>query len=236
VPVVIGERQSECDFVFIKRAEEMGSPLIFASDNFAAEFLNYYDAGQTLQIRKNGKIFYERLQVDLTGRYQLKNVCTVLQSVEILKDSFPGISESSVSGGLKNILSNTKLLGRWQVIGRNPLIIADVGHNEAGMLEVVNQLKIISHRQLHIVFGVVKDKNINSMLKILPVSANYYFCKADLPRALDADELRRLAVSFSLNGNSYTSVKEALSSARRQAGPEDLIFIGGSSFVVAEAI
>ena len=248
VPVVIGEKQIESSEVFIKKAKEMNSVLTFASDNFKPEFISRSDEFQKFKIKSNGKIIYEELLIGVLGKYQEKNICTVLQSLELLKKSFSKINEESITNGLKNISKNTGLNGRWQVIGKNPLIIADVAHNQAGIRYVMDQLvsllqstpnakrKTLNSSKLHIVFGMVNDKDPSHILSLLPNTSAYYFCKADIPRAMDAVELKNIASTFYLNGESYPSVKSAFLAAQNNAKEEDIIFIGGSTFIVAEII
>ncbi len=255
VSVVIGERQTESEKVFVNKASEMNSSIYFASDNFQSEAISIINEVQKFRIRKNDKILYDELLVDLCGNYQNKNICTVLQSLEIARKNFSKIDENKIKSGLRKVSKNTGLQGRWQVIGRNPMTIADVAHNEEGIKFVVDQLnsllsayitpdktplninsKTFNYPKLHIVFGVVNDKNILSMLTLLPKHAIYYFCKADIPRALDADELKKSASLFNLKGEVYSSVTNALKAAQNNAGKEDIVFIGGSTFVVAEII
>lgn len=236
VPVITGERQEECEYVFIEKSLENNSPLLFASDYYAAEFITADDQGQTFRILKNKKILFDEIVSGLKGDYQAKNVCTVLLSIEILKKSFTGITESAILNGLKNVSENTGLQGRWQVISQMPLTIADVGHNEAGIRYVMQQLARLKFHQLHIVFGMVNDKSPEMVLSLLPKNARYYFCNANLPRALDASVLKSHAEAFGLNGNVYSSVAEAFEDAKSKAGKNDVIFIGGSTFVVAEII
>ena len=254
VPVVIGERQKESEEVFIKKADEMDTSLVFASENYKSEVITLIDEGQKFRIREGDKILYDELLIDLSGNYQAKNICTVLQSLEILKKLFPKINENNIKNGLRKVSESTGLQGRWQVIGRTPLTIVDVAHNEAGIKLVMDQLNTMretfqtsnapdSHRdqtpifqKLHIVFGIVNDKNPSHILSHLPKHATYYFCKADIPRALDANELKNTASSFNIKGESYPSVKAALHAAQNNADKDDLVFVGGSTFVVAEAI
>ncbi len=243
ITVVIGERQKESENIFINKAGEMNSSIVFASDHYQSEVISLTNEVQKFRIKKDHKILYEELSIDLAGNYQIKNICTVLQTLENLNKKFPKINENAIISGLRKVSLNTGLQGRWQVIGRNPLTIADVAHNEAGIKSIIEQLNCLlinyttsNAPKLHIVFGIVNDKNPTSILSILPKHAAYYFCKADIPRALDADELKRIASSLFINGENYSSVKEALLAAQTKAAKEDIVFIGGSTFVVAEVI
>ena len=246
ISVVVGERQKESENIFINKAKEANSSIVFASDHYQSEIISLLNEVQTFRIRKNEKILYDKLSIDLTGAYQLRNICSVLQSLELLKNKFPQIDDDKIRNGLRKIKANTGLLGRWHIIAKNPLTIADVGHNEAGIKYVMDQLnsmlvknqedRIQNKIKLHIVFGIVNDKDPSHILALLPKHASYYFCKANIPRALDADELKNTATSFNIYGESYASVITALEAARKNSNKEDIIFIGGSTFVVAEII
>ena len=253
VPVVVGERQQESEKVFYQRSSELNSSYFFASDNFRAKKLLSSEFEQTFRIYENEKILFDELIIGLAGNYQLKNVPTVLQSVSLIKNSFPKINDQAIKNGIRKVKENTGLQGRWQILNTNPLTIADVAHNEAGIQLVVEQLNSTikdanAKRQtsnsklktlnpkLHIVLGIVNDKTPSTILSYLPIDAKYYFCNADIPRALDADELKKIASTFNIIGESYPSVSKALEAARKNASTNDIIFIGGSTFVVAEAI
>jgi len=213
VPIVIGETQQETTTVFKEKAKEEQAAIYFA------------DQEQT-----------KRYPTDLKGIYQLKNSKTVLSTIQRIQEKGWKISENNIKKGLLSVVKNTGLLGRWQVLQEIPLIICDTGHNEEGIKEIVQQIKTIPHHNLHIVFGVVNDKAIDGVLDLLPKSAQYYFCQANIPRALEAKELYRLANQKGLKGKSYKRVSEALSAAKNNALPDDFIFVGGSTFVVAEVV
>jgi dihydrofolate synthase/folylpolyglutamate synthase len=236
IPVVIGERQKETAGVLIAKAQEKKSVAVFASDNFSPEIISSGENFMKLKISNNVSEEIGELQIDLPGLYQQKNICTVLQSLEILKKDFTAISRESIESGLSEVIKNTGLRGRWEMLSKEPLTIADVGHNEEGIRFAVHQLSQLSFENLHIVFGLVNDKETESVLKLLPDYAIYYFCRADLPRAMNATELMNEAARFGLNGKEYSSVKDAYSTAKLNAGHNDVIFIGGSTFVVAEVI
>ena len=172
----------------------------------------------------------------LSGFYQLKNIVTVLGVVEMLGKTGVSITGNVIKRGISKVIKNTHLSGRWQIISFSPLTIFDIGHNEAGLREIISQINSISYHHLHFVFGVVKDKAIDKMLAILPKNAIYYFCKADIPRALNGEELKIKANLAGLKGDSYPSVLEALKIAQKKAANEDLVFVGGSTFVVAEVL
>ncbi|OQX73872.1 MAG: tetrahydrofolate synthase, partial [Bacteroidetes bacterium 4484_249] len=178
----------------------------------------------------------KRIICPLSGQYQNKNLLTVFQVVEKLEGQDYPVSEKNIYKGIKNVVTNTGLLGRWQIIGREPLTICDTGHNADGIKEIVSQIENITHSKLHFVFGMVNDKNIESVIKLLPKEADYYFCKANIPRGLDQDELKNRCAKYKLKGESYNSVISAYKQAIKNADKKDLIFIGGSTFVVAEIL
>jgi dihydrofolate synthase / folylpolyglutamate synthase len=233
VPVVIGETQPETKPVFLKKAEECNSAIYFADDIYKAHSISAPPLH--IYIWKNGQP-YSDFTSELNGQYQVKNVVTVLCAVDRLIEAGYKISQENIHHGIAHVVSQTGLLGRWQTLSNNPQIIADTGHNEAGIKEVLEQLKTISYKKLHWVFGVVKDKDPSTVLKLLPKDATYYFCKAAIPRSLDENELAEIAGTFGLRGNTYKTVGEAVIAAKSQAKEDDLVFVGGSTFVVAEAI
>jgi dihydrofolate synthase/folylpolyglutamate synthase len=240
IPVVIGERQEEVLPVFERTAKEKNARLSIASDLYRVESYEYitedrpYLEAELRHIRGNQLM---PVQTDLLGNYQLKNIVTVVASLSVLMDHtdvrIPGIA---IWNGLRNVAQNTGLAGRWQILQESPLVIADTGHNKDGLKYVVEQLQTYSYNTLRMVIGFVNDKEIGEILRLLPTGARYYFTKADIPRALDEKEVQQQAKAAGLSGDSYPSVKEALAAAKRDSGPEDLIFVGGSTFVVAEVV
>ena len=209
-PVVIGEKQEEIAAVFTDRANRMNAHISFASDN---------------------KYFFE---TDLLGAYQRNNINTAVAVLEVL-DGFK-VSEETFRIGLKNVVINTNFKGRWQVLQENPTVICDTAHNKEGLQHVMSQLAIQEFHKLHIVLGVVNDKKLDDLLQYFPKNALYYFCKPDIPRGLDQLELQSKALSFNLLGDTYISVTKAYLTAVSKAQKEDLVFIGGSTFVVAEIV
>ena len=237
VPVVIGATQNETKQVFKVTAEIRHSPLVFADQVYEASYsMLGLDGKQILNIEKGGELVYPEIRLDLLGNYQLKNVLTVLKALDILIENGWKISMQNIYEGLSNTVKLTGLMGRWQIIGNNPQIICDTGHNTDGIKMVIQQLKNTAYKNLHFVFGVVADKNQDSILQILPKNAVYYFTKADIPRAMNEKELALKALGFDLIGDSYPSVVEAFNAARFNADKNDLIFVGGSTFVVAEIL
>lgn len=235
IPVVIGQSQHEVKDVFEQKAKEMSAALIFADEHFSAT-ANSVDQYLQVTVSDNKHNTTQTFDLDLHGQYQQHNLITVLQAVEELNHSVWNISPQHVADALKKVKSLTGLQGRWQTILTSPLTICDVGHNEDGIKEVLKAVYKTPHSHLHIVLGVVSDKNIQDVLKILPANASYYFCKATMPRALDASILRDQAISEGLKGDSYPSVSEAVRTAQKQANSNDLVLITGSTFVVAEAL
>ena len=213
VPVIISEKQEEVVDVFVKIAQEKKALINFTED----------------EVVKNYK-------TDLLGEYQQKNVKAAVHAIKILKHKGYNISDKQIKKGLLKIIQNTGLLGRWQIINKQPLTICDTAHNKEGLTYVLKQLSEIQHETLHIVLGAVNDKDLNTILPLFPINAHYYFCKPDIPRGLDAIILQEKAANFNLKGEIYTSVKEALKNAKNKSNKDDLIFVGGSTFVVAEVV
>lgn len=235
-PVVIGETQTETKDVFIRKAQECNAPIYFADqlfdcDKIHVESLDY----QKFDIWKNSELYIEAVEFPLLGYYQKKNLATVVCAIDILKDKF-NIEQKDIINGLEFVVKNTNLMGRWQVLSRQPLVIADTGHNVGGIKEISMQLSDMTFRKLHFVLGCVNDKDINGILHLLPQYADYYFCKADIPRGLDANILASKAFAAGLHGNVYESVQQAYNSALNNAHFDDVVFIGGSNFTVAEVI
>jgi dihydrofolate synthase/folylpolyglutamate synthase len=194
------------------------------------------DGKQSLNIGSHGKVVYSDLRIDLLGIYQRLNVPTVLRTIDVLNENGWNLTEEIIRRGLANTIQNTALMGRWQIIGHNPLTICDTGHNPAGIQLVVEQINQTAWEKLHIVIGMVNDKDQREVLSLLPTHATYYFTKANIPRATEPQELAAKAAMFGLMGNSYPSVRQALSEALANAGTKDLVFVGGSTFVVAEIL
>lgn len=214
IPVVIGEYTPETKGVFLKTAKQNHSEIYFASD-----------------------LISEIPKSDLIGKYQQKNKKTVLQTIKILqKENHFKVSEENIKNGFLNVVKNTELLGRWQILQEKPKIICDTAHNKNGLEIVLAEIQKEKFDKLHIVFGAVNDKDLDSVLPLFPKNAHYYFCKPNVPRGLETDVLQEKTKHFSLNGKSYSSVKNALKSAKKNASETDLIFVGGSTFVVAEVV
>ncbi len=236
IPVVIGESQDEVMEEFLEKATRQQAPISFADQNRKIEALAPSDGYNPIRILTNDQEFLNISQFPLFGSFQRRNLATALETISKLKNDIPEISNESIQRGVSNVIVNTGLKGRWQILQKNPLVIADSGHNREGIRQVVENINQTPHNKLHMVFGMVNDKDISTILKMLPASAEYYFCKADIPRGLDASELSAQAADFGLMGKPYESVNAAYEAAKNNSTANDLIFIGGSTFVVAEVV
>jgi dihydrofolate synthase / folylpolyglutamate synthase len=203
---------------------------------YAVERLRGDWQGQDFKVRFRGKPFFEDLHCDLPGLYQAENVATALTLFDLLKIQGFRILPAHISEGMANVKRNSGLMGRMTQLGHAPLVLTDVGHNEAGIAYVLKQLATVNYQHLHFVMGVVNDKEIDKILRMLPSEATYYFVKPDVPRGLDAQLLADQAHAVGLRGEVYASVREGLAAAKAAAAPDDLVFAGGSTFVVAEVI
>lgn len=236
VPVVISQYQSESAPIFSARARELKSPLEFADKNYRVLSAKKNEELLELEVLNKKTNQKEQYQLDLTGNYQIKNVLGVLNLLEYIEKSGFIIEADKVKKALSQVVKLTGLQGRWQTLQEKPLVIADTGHNEDGIKLVLENIAATTHDKLHIVFGVVNDKDITKILQLLPKTAQYYFVKADIPRALDQDELEKQAHAIKLHGKAYASVEEGLKAAKKAAHKSDLIFVGGSTFVVADVL
>ena len=236
IPVVIGETHPETEQVFIDKAKECGSPIYFADQIFDCDKI-YFESftEQKFDVWKNSELYMEALEIPLMGNYQQKNLTTVMCAIDLLRDKF-NLSDDDIRDGISKVVRNTHLMGRWQILCKDPLTIADTGHNVAGITEVVRQLAEMHYGKLHFVLGMVNDKDIDSVLQLLPRGAEYYFCKADIPRGLDANILAEKAFDMGLRGQVFESVSHAYRSAVNNARFGDVVFIGGSNFTVAEVV
>lgn len=234
-PVVIGEQHSETIPVFLAKAKKEKAPIVFAQDVFAITQITQTPLKLSVAATNKSTKKQSNYTSELTGKYQLKNIATVLAAVEELRKQGFAISEKAVKEGLSKVVSITGLLGRWQVLKQKPLTIADTGHNYDGLKETMRQLKQLK-KPLHIVFGVVADKDLDKVLPLLPKNARYYFCKPNLMRGLDATILQEKALAHALLGDVYSSCKKAYLAAQKKAPKDGAIYIGGSTFVVGEIV
>jgi len=233
IPVVISERQKEVESVFIEKAKEEKSTIFFSTDFYQLKEKPRSE-DRVYDVYRGGELVFENLECQLKGFYQNRNIPGVLMTLDKLKEQGFSISDEAIRTGLHQVVSLTGLKGRWQKIGDRPLVICDTGHNADGIRAVVEQLQATPHEKLHVVLGTVNDKDIRGILELFPKEAFYYFCQAKIPRALPAGELAVQAMAVGLQGIVIGDVNEAIRSAKANASAEDLIFIGGSTFVVAE--
>ncbi len=237
VPVIISQTQPQIKHVFRNKAQETQSIIYFADEVYNVFNVdNQKPNHQSFTLRRNDGCPIKDILLDLKGVYQKYNLPGVLLAIDILRDKGYQISDKQLRDGLAITSSSTGLLGRWQRLQDKPLIICDTGHNVDGITNVLNQLSVTQRDKLHMVIGMVADKNIDGVLDLLPKDAIYYFTKAAIPRALDELILAEKAASYNLKGKTFPTVKEAVDAAKKNANPNDLIFIGGSTFVVAEVI
>ncbi|UOE47303.1 bifunctional folylpolyglutamate synthase/dihydrofolate synthase [Mucilaginibacter sp. SMC90] len=245
VPVIIGEKQDEVAKVFIDKASETHSKIWFASEEWIVEKVKGErqkvkgGADELLEIHIQNKGFEFKtydLALDLPGTYQLKNVKTVLSAVDELQKQDFIISDDHIQTALKQVKILTGLHGRWETLSHDPLTICDTGHNPDGIEEVMKNIAAVKYNHLHMVIGMVNDKDTGKVLPMFPKDATYYFCKPDIPRGLDAEIMKTQAEAHGLICEAFPSVKEALLSAQKNAGSNDLVFVGGSTFVVAEVV
>lgn len=213
IPVVIGETHTETLPVFNEIATMNHSKLYFAEN-----------------------IIKEIFPTDLKGIYQKHNIKTALQTIKVLQTKKWNITQKHIEKGLLKVVENTGLLGRWQVLSENPKIICDTAHNKEGLAYTLKQVQAEVHQKLHIVLGVVDDKNLETILPLFPKKATYYFCQANVPRALASKILQQKAVAYNLLGKTYKSVAKALKQAQINTSKADVIYVGGSTFVVAEVV
>jgi dihydrofolate synthase / folylpolyglutamate synthase len=236
VPVVISQYQIETAPLFNSIAKELKAPIEYADKNYKIlnhKVTNGLLTATILDKKAESQITYE---LDLTGNYQLKNLLGVLNVVDFIEKAGYIIEKENLKLALKQVKKLTGLCGRWQTISEKPLTILDTGHNEDGIKQVVENFKSISFTSLHMVFGVVNDKDVSNILALLPKDATYYFVKASIPRALNEVELQTLAHKNKLIGKAYSTVDAGLKAAQKAAKKSDLIFVGGSTFVVADVI
>ena len=237
IPVVIGEKLDSTKSVFSEKAAETSSELLFAEDSYECKLEN-------LNLESSTRLFCLSLkhttykicgETPLGGDYQINNLPIVACATDILRRFFD-ISPDNFTEGIRKTIINTDLQGRWQILGKEPLIICDTGHNREGLEYVLEQIKRIQKAKLHMIIGFVNDKDLSGVLPLFPQDATYYFTKASVPRALDENILKTDASRFGLTGDSFDNVAIAVQTARKNAGKNDMIFIGGSTFVVADAL
>ncbi|MBR4440938.1 MAG: bifunctional folylpolyglutamate synthase/dihydrofolate synthase [Bacteroidales bacterium] len=237
VPVVVGEGDSRTNPVFLDKAELMEAPIILASNKLSASSGQITPEGKQLfNVFSCGEPVYRGIKCAQLGVYQQKNIVTAIAAVEQLRRLGLIISDDNIYKGFENVNSNTGFFGRWQVIAHQPLVVCDSGHNPAGITYVAEQLNSQPCRQLRMVIGFVQDKDVNSILKLLPKNAVYYFVNAANHRALPANDLCNMAQRYGLSGKTYSSVADGFAAAKNDSAVEDFIFLGGSNYVIAEVL
>lgn len=230
-PVVIGEFHPESFPIFEDIANQKDAPLFLAENNYS--FSGNFDDLSVIDVM--GNTLYEHLRMPLQGEYQLKNLKTFLQATEVIEELWPA-EKDVVPQAIRNMVSNTGFQGRWQILRREPLTICDVGHNPGGLRLTMQQLKQYTCRQLRMVFGMVKDKDVEQVIGMLPQNAEYYVCQAQIERAIPAEELAERMMRHGLRCRVTGIVANAFRQANADAAPDDLIFVGGSCFVVGELL
>lgn len=232
VPVVVGRAEGGVRHAFQRKADEERADIVFAQESGVIISSTLENGCYTYQTRDYGSV-----RGELTGLAQKENARTILCAVEVLsKRCGLNLSSEHVREGFAHVTAMSGLFGRWQQLAEQPRIVCDTGHNEDGFRLITEQLRRQTYRQLRIVFGMVNDKDITAVLALLPREAVYYFTRASVDRALPEDDLRQQAAAFGLVGNTYSSVREALEAARREAHADDFIFVGGSNFIVADLL
>ena len=234
VPVVIGEAEGAIRSIFEAKAKELHAPITFATEQFHAIDWRYEHQELIVEIARGhteDKNFYH---LDLAGIYQTKNLVTAITAIGILEKNGFNLYDADIKKGLRNTKKNTGLHGRWEIIHQKPAVILDVAHNEDGIRQLLKQIEIIDPKHLHIIIGLVKDKEIDRVLSLLPKYAQYYFTQAQIPRACPAQQLYESAIEFDLKGEPFEDVNIALKIALANAQKEDLILVCGSVFVVGE--
>ena len=232
-PIIVGEKQAEIADVFENKAIEANAKILFASDCWT---ITPKETAPLLVVNAHSSKQNLELVLDLRGSYQVKNLAGVLTTVDELRQQGFKISEEHLKTALKQVTSLTGLQGRWQTLQQEPLVICDTGHNEDGIKEVLKNITNTPHQNLHMVWGMVKDKDVRKILELLPKKANYYFCQPNIPRGKPTEELAQEAQKYQLKGQAYASVAKAYQQALSHAKPNDLVVVGGSTFVVAEVL
>ena len=234
IPVIIGEVIAETKPVFVKKATAENSSIIYAQKERWITNWTYEHHQLKVEVENNHTKERKNYSLDLTGVYQTKNLLAVLEAVHQLQQKGWNITEVNIHQALQHVKKITGLHGRWELLQTNPTIIADVGHNADGIKQIIQQLELTNHNHLHIVTGMVKDKDVDAALALLPKQATYYFTQAHIPRAMDAIDLQKLAANHQLVGNIFPDVNTAIESAKSHVHKDDLILVCGSVFLVGE--
>lgn len=236
-PVVISQTQKETQNVFSLKANEKNSPICFADSYLSCENVNHSQGLLKMDIYKNGVERIKNLQSSLSGYYQQKNILGVVALIDMLNQYHNfNISDEEIKQGIENLSSNFPIAGRWQTLCNKPLTICDTGHNEDGLKYVIEQIKNTPHEKLRFVLAMVNDKDVNKVLSMLDKDAEYYLSQAKIPRALPVDELAEKAMQAGLSFTKYDTISQALTQAQQDSKENDLVFVGGSTFTVAEVV
>ncbi|MBQ5872627.1 MAG: bifunctional folylpolyglutamate synthase/dihydrofolate synthase [Bacteroidales bacterium] len=236
-PVVISQTQKETQNVFSAKADEKNSPICFADSYLSCENVNHSQGLLKMDIYKNGVERIKNLQSSLSGYYQQKNILGVMALIDTLNQYHNfNISDEEIKQGIENLSSNFPIAGRWQTLCNKPLTICDTGHNEDGLKYVIEQIKNTPHEKLRFVLAMVNDKDVNKVLSMLDKDAEYYLSQAKIPRALPVDELAEKAMQAGLSFTKYDTISQALTQAQQDSKENDLVFVGGSTFTVAEVV
>jgi len=241
VPVIIGQTQPETESVFRVKAAEEGAPIIFADHHYKV----YEELNSPLQpsssfgvlnfsVEKNGTPFFSHLCSPMAGNYQLKNLVTLMQALEILQMQGFAIGETAIRQGIERVIADTGLHGRWEQIGSKPAVVCETAHNEDGIYEMLAKLRELKYSRLHIVYGCVNDKDYRYILRLLPPEADYHFTQPSVPRGLEVSILADAAREEGIVGTAHATVAEAIADARAKSLPDDLILVTGSIFLVAD--
>lgn len=236
VPVVVGRTQEQCRPVFDQKVRELATKVYYADEHFKLSQPIPREVGEFYEkLEKDGELYLSGIYNPLAGSYQHENIITAIAASFKLKNTFE-LDALHLLRGIENVVRNTGLQGRWQVLNKKPLTIADTGHNSDGIKKLTKQIESLEKEKIHFVLSTVNDKNLTDILSLLPHNAIYYFCKADIPRGLPALELKDQAEKAGLKGKVYPSVKKAFEAAKGNAMENDLVFVGGSTFTVAEVL
>ncbi|MFV0605751.1 MAG: bifunctional folylpolyglutamate synthase/dihydrofolate synthase [Niabella sp.] len=233
-PVVIGTSQDETEKIFIEIAEKNTAPIFFADKQWLVSNWYYEAEDLVVELAAKHQTDHHKYTIDLTGYYQTQNILPVITACRILQNEGWNISEAAIKKGLAHTKKNTGLHGRWETVHKNPRIILEVAHNPDGIQQVLNQLEITSYHKLHLVIGMVKDKDVKKVLSMLPANATYYFTNAHVPRAMAGSQLQTNAIDYNLYGTVFQNVNEAIKNALFHAHKDDLILVCGSVFLIGE--
>ncbi len=244
-PLVLGRMPAEAEKELCSMAQKKKSTVALAFQSFEPAFHTQTVEGTTLMRFKSAKCSVPSAQnkedmvtvrCDLSGDYQKENVSTALCAIQLMRHKGWELTDQNINEGFASVVRNTGIMGRWQLLSNNPRSICDTAHNQAGIAAVMTQINQVPWKELHMVWGMVSDKEVDSIFPILPKSAHYYFTPSSVPRTMDVRKLQTAASAYGLKGEKYSSVKEAYQAATTEAGPDDMIFTGGSTFVVADLL